>query len=325
MTSTAKPRILFTGGGGVGNEALARLLEDRYEIFFGDADPANVAPTLDPARVKPLPRADDPGFVPALAGLCDALDIDVLVPGVDEELPLMKDLARVSPDLGILIPDADFVATMLDKQGMVDRLRAAGIAMPATKPSEAADLIGYPLVLKPRSGRGSRAVRLVSDAHEAACHLRLEAAYGPFIAQEALDGIEYTVCMAADREARLAAIVPVRVAVKKGITLRAETEPEPRVIKACLSIHEACPTSGCYNIQGILSASGQFRPFEINPRISTTFCLVQAAGIDPIAIYLDGTGKDGAFSTFARVRLSRHFVNTFEPVGQRPGGPGGIG
>jgi carbamoyl-phosphate synthase large subunit len=37
-TKGTKLRLLFTGGGGAGTEALERLLSDRYEVFFADAD-----------------------------------------------------------------------------------------------------------------------------------------------------------------------------------------------------------------------------------------------------------------------------------------------
>ncbi len=34
----AKPRLLFTGGGGAGTEASLRLLSPSYEVFFAAAD-----------------------------------------------------------------------------------------------------------------------------------------------------------------------------------------------------------------------------------------------------------------------------------------------
>ena len=37
----------------------------------------------------------------------------------------------------------------------------------------------------------------------------------------------------------------------------------------------------------MLTNEGLVLPFEINPRISTTFCLAMAAGLDPIEAFLD--------------------------------------
>jgi len=127
--------------------------------------------------------------------------------------------------------------------------------------------------------------------------------------QELLMGQEYTVLMAADREARLHAVVPVKVMVKRGITLRAETESQPEVINACAAIHRALPTTGCYNIQLYLAPDRRVLPFEINPRISTTFCLGIAAGVDPVEIFLGNAAPKGLRDFRAGLSLKRSWHN----------------
>jgi carbamoyl-phosphate synthase large subunit len=71
------------------------------------------------------------------------------------------------------------------------------------------------------------------------------------------------------------------------------------------------PTSGCYNIQLILTKEGKALPFEINPRISTTFCLIVAAGIDPIAIFLEQDPNKEISKFTEGVKLRRHWRNFF--------------
>jgi carbamoyl-phosphate synthase large subunit len=39
-------RILFTGGGGAGSEALWRLLHGKHELYFADARPEAIAPVI---------------------------------------------------------------------------------------------------------------------------------------------------------------------------------------------------------------------------------------------------------------------------------------
>ena len=65
------------------------------------------------------------------------------------------------------------------------------------------------------------------------------------------------------------------------------------VVRGCELIHKANPTKGCYNIQLILTSDGTVMPFEINPRISTTYCLTVASGIDPIDIFLQNDNLNG--------------------------------
>lgn len=251
-------RLLFTGGGGAGSEPLSRLLSPIHAMFFCDARTPSTPEWIQ------VPAAHEYGFVEALATLCDWLQIDVLIPGVDEEL-LRIAMARETFGCHVLMPEAEFIATHLDKLRSMRVLSAAGIPVPTT------ERISKRLILKPREGRGSRGVQII----------------GPdLIQQELLQGQEYTVTMVADRARNLRAVVPVRVEEKQGVTVRGVTDDDAEVITACRRIHEAQPTSGLFNIQGMKTKTG-FVPFEINPRISTTTCLAIAAGVDVIGLALE--------------------------------------
>ncbi len=259
-------RLLFTGGGGAASDALALMLESRYDVHFCDADYEARPPSVAHDHWHAVLPASLGSFTMGVADLCRELAVDLLIPGVDEEL-LKLAMAR---DWGVLpcpmlLPESVVVATHLDKLASMRHLASLGIPVPITWRWG---------VVKPREGRGSRGVSILghSDGN---------------IVQEYLDGQEYTVTVLADRQKRLRAIVPVKVGKKKGITLRAETDADPAVIALCRQIHGADPFSGCINIQCIKSADGTVKPFEINPRVSTTTCLAIAAGVDVFALYLD--------------------------------------
>ena len=55
-------RLLFTGGGGAGIEAQWRLLQDKYELHFADADAAAIDPRIPAARRHAIPLAQRAGF-----------------------------------------------------------------------------------------------------------------------------------------------------------------------------------------------------------------------------------------------------------------------
>ena len=93
--------------------------------------------------------------------------------------------------------------------------------------------------------------------------------------------------MMCDEKKQLHAIIPVKILLKRGVTLRGVTDNQKNVIKMCKAIHNALPTKGTYNIQLILTSNKKVFPFEINPRISTTFCLaLHAISIDPFDLFL---------------------------------------
>jgi carbamoyl-phosphate synthase large subunit len=299
-------RILFTGGGGAVYEALYPLWKSRYDMHFVDANVDAFSPALPRERCHVGPLGNDHRFAAATAELCATLGIDLLVPAVDEELPHSESIAKLAQSLAIMTPAPDYIKTMLDKLAMADLLRALGLPVPRTVTFERIAEIGFPCFAKPRQGRGSRGVQTLRNAEAAAAYRTLSGlADDQIVVQDLLEGQEYTVMMAADRDARLHAVVPVKVHVKRGITLRAQTDANQTVINACANIHRAAPTPGCYNIQLCLTGDNRVMPFEINPRISTTFCLGVAAGIDPIAIFLGSESPAGLRGFRTGVKLFR--------------------
>jgi carbamoyl-phosphate synthase large subunit len=286
-------RILLTGGGGAGTEALWRLWEGEHTLYFADADADAMPPSLPAERRVPIPMAGDPDFMAEMRATCARLEIDVLVPGVDEELAQLAAVRRAAGWPAILLPQPDFVASMLDKLTSMRVMEAAGLSVPHTVPAnEAGAGVRWPCIVKPRSGRGSRGVMTLESVAQLAPYLalhRIDASQA--VAQELLEGQEYTVFAFADEEAQLRAVVPVKVLRKRGITIRARTEREPRIVEFVERFQHALRPVGPYNLQCMLRADGSVRPFEVNPRVSTTFCLALAAGADPLRLAAGARGS----------------------------------
>ena len=316
MTASERRRLLFTGGGGAGSEALHRLLQDRYDVHFADAD-SEAKPAAVPADAwHTVPLASAPDFLEELRRVCSDLQVDLLIPGVDEELvPIGR--SRQTVARAVMLPPTEFVEAHLDKLTSQRLLKAHGVPVPDTEPLLERRRVPFPCVVKPRRGRGSRHVATVRSEAELQAHVVLSRRPPEdFIAQELLQGQEFTVTMVADGSGRLRAVVPVKVGIKRGITLRAETDRNDTVMAACAAIHAASPVSGCFNIQLVKTEGGEVRPFEVNPRISTTACLALAAGVDFIDLYLGGgAGRDPGATGLAafrdHLRLKRSWTNEF--------------
>ncbi|MBN1548066.1 MAG: ATP-grasp domain-containing protein [Syntrophaceae bacterium] len=265
---------------------MSRLLAPIYDVHFGDADSDAKPFSLAAEQWHRIPLATAPDFVSGVVSLCKHLDVDLVIPTVDEELlPFARGIR--SQGLDVLLPPEDFVEIHLNKLTSNRFLRGKGLPVPKTEPCDGKQRVDFPCIVKPLSGRGSRNVALVNSEQELQAHILLTKMLAQdFIVQERVAGQEYTVMMTADRTGRLRAVVPVFVERKRGITLRAYTDRDEQVIAACSAIHAAFPVPGCYNIQLIKTATGKVMPFEINPRISTTTCLGLAAGVNFIDIYL---------------------------------------
>ena len=84
------------------------------------------------------------------------------------------------------------------------------------------------------------------------------------------------------------------------------------MLAACKEIHEKFPTPGIYNVQLIVTNKGCVFPFRINPRISTTFCLALAAGLDPLEVYIENIMQTQTFIDYTdNVRIQRFWYNNF--------------
>jgi carbamoyl-phosphate synthase large subunit len=304
-------KLFFTGGGGAGNEAIYRLLSEKYEVHFGDADIESISCSIPKQRRHQILHASSSEFSKQLIAVCKELKIDLLIPGVDEELPFLSSNIEVP----IMLPEQDYVCIMLDKLLSINAISSAGINFPLTM--TVAELkngkrFDFPCIAKPRNGRGSRNVKVLKDINQIDVYLAYtELEPEQVVLQELMNGTEYTVLMSSDSESNLHAVVPILVDVKRGITLRARTDNNQKVIDTCKAIHKALPAKGCYNIQLIYTENGQAMPFEINPRISTTFCLGLYAGVDPIEIYFGGSPADEFIPYQTDVMLRRSWVNHF--------------
>ena len=303
-----KKRILLTGGGGAGTEALWRFLSDKYDLYFADADIASIIDVIPAERKIQLPFAADANFIETVKNVCRQYKIDILVPGVDEELYLIA-LHREDISANVLLPSSEFVKLMLDKQDCAKALEIAGLPVPPTLSVSRASEIGFPLIVKPRSGRGSRGVSVLRNLEEIAAYKVMNriSDESTLVAQKLCVGDEYTVLVAADVDGKLAAVIPVKVEQKKGITIKAQTESDKRIHEYVEKFHAHFKQSGIYNIQCILTEDGSVMPFEVNPRVSTTFCLGVASGFDPFSSFLKAGEK--VFTPENTFYLKRNWTN----------------
>ena len=283
-------KLLFTGGGGVGNESIYQQWNSIYDLHFCDVSLSAFNYVLPREKCHVIPYATAPNYLEELSRLCTQLNIDILIPGVDEELVHMQKISENIRNIVVLCPDNEFIVRMSNKYSfnqilLENNLTAPKTALVAT--SDALDLLKYPAIVKPIYGRGSRGVWTIHGMEQLVAYKELLGfKNSELIIQERLEGDEYTVFISADCAGKIGAVIPVKVSNKRGITIEAETNSHDAVIDYCLKFHKLFNPMGCYNIQLIKTLDGRVYPFELNPRISTTFCLAIATGYDPIKTVL---------------------------------------
>lgn len=286
-----RPTVIVTAAGSAATSSTVQhLRRHRFRVVATDTDPE--APGLYLAdRSYLVPSGNSSVFLPEFRAICRREQASGVIPLVDEELVPAGELE--DEGVAVLLPRAEFVATCLDKYVLMRRLAAAGLPVPSTC------LLGNwsgsptpPLVVKPRSGRGSRGVRTCATVAE---YERLSASGGrdpeSTVVQEWLGGTEFTVSVVCWRDGNVQAVVPKEVVLKRGVTTFAVSREHSRVSEVCRAVQSELRADGPFNVQLALDGSGDPRIFEINPRFSSTVPLTVAAGVDEVAgLLLQATG-----------------------------------
>ncbi|WP_262176632.1 ATP-grasp domain-containing protein [Haloarcula laminariae] len=286
--------VLVTGvGGASGIGAVRALRETTAHDIVGvdmDADAAGLY-LADAGRAIPPADADDWG--PALRAVVDDYGVDVVVPTVDEELP---ELDALPDDVPAVAPRPGVIETALDKYATYRALDAAGHDLPRTwLASEAAAVPedAYPLIRKPRRGRGSRGIEQVGTPADLERSLReTERPAGQVLLQEFVEGTEFTTSVVSTADDRLLSVVPKEAIEKRGSTVKGVTRDQAAVREACRDIAATLSPSGPMNVQQIVADDGTPYTIEINPRFSSTACLTVEAGVNELDLLIrDALGE----------------------------------
>lgn len=283
-------RVLVTGVGGPAGQAVLRSLLRRGDDVWGaDMDGWAAGLYLVPAdRRRTVPPGRAPEFVDELRDLCAAEGIEVLVPTVDAELvPLAHrrdELLAVGTVLAT--PPAEVLELALDKAALAERC-APLLRVPTTRVLDARALDApwdFPVIVKPRSGSGSRGVRVVPDAGA----LREIGVDTSLIVQELLPGEEYSVDVLADAGSHVVAAVPrTRTRVDSGVSIAGVTVQDAGLIATATAVAEAIGLVGVANVQLRRDTRGEPALLEVNPRFPGALPLTVAAGADLPALAVD--------------------------------------
>ena len=309
--------ILITGAGGPAAIAFARALEGApLQIHFADADfRASGLYTVGWQQRTLVPMGREPHFVDRLFDACQRHDIDLLVPTVDAELlPIARERTRFeSAGIRVLIPRQGALETCLDKLVLMEAaMRSIPVADFARfDESFQPEAFGFPFVVKPRRGSGSRGVRIVHDHADLAGVPR----DGSYLVQAYLPGTEYSVDCFASRDGRQRHVRPrTRLKVDSGVAVCSVTATHPEIERRATRLLNALGLHGVVNLQFREDPAGHPQLLEINPRVPGTISLTVAAGANmPLMAVCDALGWDipDAAPVLHPVAMVRTWQETF--------------
>lgn len=242
-------------------------------------------------RAYVSPPAADPSFVGWLFDVCRREQIRGVLSGVEPVLDVLAaEATRLTAETGavpVVSPPA-LLALCNDKLLTSRWLERHGLAFArsadATDRGEVEALVrdcGYPLVAKPRGGKGGAGITVVRSDEQLAAVL---AAPAGLVLQEHLgrDDQEYTVATFTDRCGAPRGAIAMRRHLQHGTTVFAEAGRFPEVRRYALAVTAALRPAGPCNVQLRMTERGPVC-FEINLRFSGTTALRARFGFNDVA------------------------------------------
>lgn len=304
-----KPCVMIAGIGGasLGTELLKCLSQSGEYRVFG-CDISNLAYGHYEAGFEKTFLIDRTTYVESILDVCQKSHIEYIIPGGEEPMVLLGEVAKVLNDHGItLVANSTEVSRLFsNKERTFKTLSELGFQIPLTKSinqtSDLEDMI-FPCVIKPSTGTGGSAfVFLAADKHEARAYVEyLITNEKAVIAQEYVPEAEgeFTVGVLSLPGGQIACSVALKRIFDSKLSVLAKSSmglissgysqgliddfPEVRVLAE--KIAQAVDSQGPLNVQGRIK-NGVFLPFEINPRFSASTYLRALAGVNEIDIYL---------------------------------------
>jgi carbamoyl-phosphate synthase large subunit len=233
------------------------------------ADPNPLAPAQYAAHERrPVPRIDDPGYVPALRALCDDFEIGAVVPLTDLDLSV---LARARRD-GILpafVPDPEITDATYDKYEAHLLLERLGLPSPPTV-LPGAEPESYPVMVKPRRGSGARSIHAAPD--RAAMEFFVGYVDEPVMVQKLMQGPEFSMDCLSDLDGRCLNVIPrTMIESRGGESIKGTVIDDSELVELGRSVVDALGVRGPCTVQAFRDRDIGLGITDVNTRFGGAF------------------------------------------------------
>jgi carbamoyl-phosphate synthase large subunit len=290
-----KEPVLVTATGSIVGEGIIKCLKlanasgDKYQIITADmrADAAGLY-RGDNAEIIPSP-SDSSKYYDAILSACIKYSVRAIFPGSDEELiPLATLAPAIEKETGakVIANPLSAIDVAVDKWKTYKLLKNASLdcaesCLPADR-SDFIEKIGYPVIVKPRTGHGSINIFVAMNADETDLAVKKieESAGHPFI-QEYLpsEQAEFTTGVVVSGKGSILSSISMRRVLKHGQTYKAIVEDAEPVRRSSEKVATVIGGIGPVNVQSRL-VEGRSKVFEINPRFSASCPIRAVSGVN---------------------------------------------
>lgn len=273
--------MLVTGAGSILGVGIIRALQASVipiEIIAIDTNPYALGLYLaDKEFLAPVTCAK--GFYAFVKNLCKKFEIKAIFIGSNSELAFYANKRRLieeSTGARVFVSSPEVIKICNDKWRTMGYLAQSGFQVPKSirYPEDCKKIepfikkLGFPLIVKPRSGRGSEGVNLIHDREKLWGYLEGKK---DLIIQEYLpaEEEEFTVGICLNSLGKVISKIALKRSLHDGVSIAAVSKDYHDIADYCAQVACALGTYGAINIQLRLK-NGNPVIFEINPRFSSS-------------------------------------------------------
>ncbi|MAG47642.1 hypothetical protein CL617_03475 [archaeon] len=271
--------VLITGvGGNIGQGVIKSLKMSNLKCRIVGTDIKSHSTgffTIDKGYI--VPKANDDRFLDKIIEICNSENIDIIFVSPPIELPIFsknKEIIENKTKAKVVINTEEVIRIGNDKFETYKFLKENNLNYPETVLAsdedgikQLIDKLGFPLIIKPRVGRGSVGVHKVKDKDE--LYSLLKIVDSPIV-QEYLepDDEEYT-SEALVLNGKMLGSITMKRELLEGTTVSAIVDDYEEINEVVKKAALAIGSNGPCNFQLRLTKKGP-TVFEINPRVSGT-------------------------------------------------------
>ncbi len=291
--------VTGVGGGSLGRELMKafKMSNNKYRIIATDMLDNSVG--LHETSISyVIPPASSSNYIDSLLKICKKENVHAIAAGSEQEIEKVSKNIKVFEEAGIKVLSNPWnvIELCMDKFTLTNFFAKKNILCPKSflfqEDNDVDKIESYPVIIKPRTGSGSRNVFIAHDKQEAVFFANYLIKYGsePLI-QEYIGSHkeEFTIGVLYADEGKLVTSIAMKRILEGGLSTRQiviipETK-EKFVVSSGISqglfedfkeirlagekIAKSLEANGPINIQCRKTDSGIF-PFEVNPRFSGT-------------------------------------------------------
>jgi len=252
------------------------------ELLIYGADISETAPALYFCDKKIIIcRIDNPDYINQLLKVCREEKIDVIIPTIDTELPILAENKEKFLNEGIRIIISNFTVIEIcqNKFSTQKFFGVCDLVTPITFDNADDDNILYPCIIKPTCGSSSVNVFVAKNKEDLKSFTKL---IDEYIIQSFIKGVEYTIDVLCDLYGNPIYITPrIRLATRSGEVLKTKIHKDKEIVDEIKTICDRLKPCGPITVQLIKEEiTGKNHYIEINPRFGGGAPLSMKAGAD---------------------------------------------